>query len=834
MHISRRRIISFLILFTAFLALPLTGCGGGTSGDQATSPGSPASIGKTDTVADTSTAREEEIEPAPKRLGIKPFWPYDTNAVGGGGKAMTNLASGNFLLQYTDVSFPGRGLPVEIRRTYNSLNGAKGYFGKGWSCIFDSHLVFNETIDETTNETTIDIILVDAYGGRFKFTEPQPSGSDTVYKAPPGRNTIFKKLADGTYSEKKKNGSTYLFDTTGKLVKLQHRNANNSLQFIYDANGFPMGIHEASGRDTSIVCDESGHITSITDPQQRDTSYFYAGNRLRKVVDPHHYRTLFEYNESGLLTTINTPRGFQSSIVYDEQNRITEFHDPLYIASYQYFDDQTQVSDTYGHHLVYYLNTAGNTTLIVDSMGFITTMGYDANDRMTVRWNLITTENFAYDPLGNVTRKSTGLGAIDYGYDDLNRLTSVAMPGRTVSYTLDNNGNRTASNINDSTGAWSISNMSFTYSYDDDNRLTWKEKKLQGFPVEHLSLAYDTNNNLTTLQVNALWGGNPITHSSKTPGDLNFSFTYAYNELDQQTSVTNSNQDTYNATFDDVGNMTGITYPGGSFIGNSTSQRTFDQENRITRVSNDYIPATQGQGPVHFQYDYSYDNNSNCTSVTVEPTISGIPGPRTYRYDELGRLKYDQNAMMAYEYDDAGNKTRDILYTDLVDTLQENVNYTFNNAHQLLSIITDKALDPNRPWENEYDHTRWSYEYDANGNVNKKSFKVPDYWSNYHIFYFANTFNPMNRLTEIQCHSVYYDISNFEGHQYTDRIQDHTRQNFDDNDEVIFQFQRMDSDTNAYRSNTSLLGYYNGSLLYKTMTAGESYYYGSYTLRGLI
>ena len=150
MHIFRRRIILslILILFTTFLMLPLTGCGSGTTEDQASSPSSQVTASKTETTDDIAARDEEEVEPPPpKRLGIKPFWPYDTNAVGGGGKAMTNLASGNFLLQYTDVSFPGRGLPVEIRRTYNSMSGVKGYFGKGWSCIFDTHLVFNETTD---------------------------------------------------------------------------------------------------------------------------------------------------------------------------------------------------------------------------------------------------------------------------------------------------------------------------------------------------------------------------------------------------------------------------------------------------------------------------------------------------------------------------------------------------------------------------------------------------------------------------------------------------------------------------------------------------------------
>ena len=48
-----------------------------------------------------------------------------------------NCATGNFYDTFTDLSVPGRGLPLDLTRTYNSLAAAsEGPFGYGWSCSY--------------------------------------------------------------------------------------------------------------------------------------------------------------------------------------------------------------------------------------------------------------------------------------------------------------------------------------------------------------------------------------------------------------------------------------------------------------------------------------------------------------------------------------------------------------------------------------------------------------------------------------------------------------------------------------------------------------------------
>ena len=218
---SRKHTLILFALLCLILVL-LPGCG--SQGTSSHSQGSSALSARDDeATADEATADESTDEETTtttiKCPGIKPFWTYTENAIGGGGKALANLWGGNFMVQYTDLAFPGRGLPVELRRTYNSQVTAQGFFGKGWTSIFDTHLIFNESTGK--------VVLVDAYGGRFAFTPIQTTLDEIIYRAPAGRNTIFKKLADGTYTEKKKNGSTYIFNSEGKLVRLQHRNTKN-------------------------------------------------------------------------------------------------------------------------------------------------------------------------------------------------------------------------------------------------------------------------------------------------------------------------------------------------------------------------------------------------------------------------------------------------------------------------------------------------------------------------------------------------------------------------------------------------------------------------------
>ena len=68
-----------------------------------------------------------------------------------------NLTSGNLVMSTTDYTSNGRGPPIDITRTLNTLaafNGASGSFGRGWSSILDSNLQVLKNSDGSISSAT--------------------------------------------------------------------------------------------------------------------------------------------------------------------------------------------------------------------------------------------------------------------------------------------------------------------------------------------------------------------------------------------------------------------------------------------------------------------------------------------------------------------------------------------------------------------------------------------------------------------------------------------------------------------------------------------------------
>ena len=64
-----------------------------------------------------------------------------------------SCATGNYSETQTDFAIGGRGVGLDLTRTYNSQAGAedvKGVFGYGWTSSFSDHLVVNKTSKVTT------------------------------------------------------------------------------------------------------------------------------------------------------------------------------------------------------------------------------------------------------------------------------------------------------------------------------------------------------------------------------------------------------------------------------------------------------------------------------------------------------------------------------------------------------------------------------------------------------------------------------------------------------------------------------------------------------------
>src|SRR5256886_6363013 len=140
-----------------------------------------------------------------------------------------------------------------------------------------------------------------------------------------------------------------------------------------------------------------------------------------------------------------------------------------------------------------------------------------------------------YDHNGNNTATiNRNLGAFGSTYYDDNRVWARHTPtGKTTTQTYTRSG--LAASVSAPSGQLT------TFGYDDPARLNSKTD-----PVGTSSYTYDQNNNLLTH-----------TENGKT-------ITRAYDELNRLTSYTDENNNTIGYQYDNNGNLTRLTYPGGS------------------------------------------------------------------------------------------------------------------------------------------------------------------------------------------------------------------------------------------------------------------------------
>jgi len=174
--------------------------------------------------------------------GINHWWEYEEDQLGGVGRYMVNVATGNMLVQADDMAIPHKGIEMALRRTYNSMSkhdaagddGSPNLYGDKWTSTFDAHIAYNDFAQINCQRG---VTLFDIDGAHYDYA---PVGDGHTFIAPAGQ---FAKLYyDGTsYYWTKKTGTEYAFwdinqsssnvGYSGQIRYIYGRNANNSLTF---------------------------------------------------------------------------------------------------------------------------------------------------------------------------------------------------------------------------------------------------------------------------------------------------------------------------------------------------------------------------------------------------------------------------------------------------------------------------------------------------------------------------------------------------------------------------------------------------------------------------
>jgi RHS repeat-associated protein len=379
---------------------------------------------------------------------------------------------GHFAVEFLDVDLPLAGIPVQIRRRYDSLNATrKGNFGYGWSMgLQDADI--QETVPQTGTGFRSSPLRVGSRvylnapdGRRLGFTFLPEVGLQSflgsawraVFVADPGADyelmvpegdTAFLNIDPDTgnaylffiglpwnpdiYILTDRQGLRYTYDQTAGLLEIADL-AGNTVTFGSTT------IQHSGGPSVILDRDAAGRITSITDPGGREWTYEYdAAGDLVRLVYPGGFEASFAYSTARphFLESIQDPVSQPAlAVEYDEDGRVAATVDALGNRHEQSWDPGSftgTVTDARGNVTQLTYDARGNLTRRVDPMGGVMIYEYqDARnpDRETAFINPNGTRiNLIYDDRGNLLRVGgpvvtrTSLG---YTYDERNNVTAI-------------------------------------------------------------------------------------------------------------------------------------------------------------------------------------------------------------------------------------------------------------------------------------------------------------------------------------------------------------------------------------------------------------------------
>ena len=632
-----------------------------------------------------------------------------------------NTATGNYISQAIDAHLPGRGLPVDFVRSYNSLSTDIGDLGKGWTSSFAMHLVLN--VDSS-------ITFVAEDGSRTPYA---PDGAGGFLR-PPGAYGALS-AAGGGYDLQKRDQVRLQFDSTGLLQSLTDRNGN-AISLVY-ASGHLATITDTVGRQVTLGYDGNGRLASISYPPSRSVGYTYwpsgllhtvtdadggvttygydAADRLATIVDQdNHTLVTNTYGADGRVSEQVDARGFHTTYAWNATTETSTMTDARGGAWVDDYDAGVLMSraDPLGNTTRYSFDANRNASAVVDprglqtqttvdSLGNVTLVSYPGPTNYTEAW----TYNARNDPLTHRDRRGS---TTTYTYDAAGNLKTVTGPQPwppVTTYNYDPSGNGLLTSVVDPRG------KTTTFGYDSQanrNRITT--------PLGNVTtMSFDTGGRMATLvdPRGNVAGADPAQYTT----------TFTYDGADRVRTTTTPLGAVTTVAYDLAGNRTGFT--------DANLQPTsfeYDAANHLTAVVD----------PLTHRTTYAYDETGNLVSRTDANTHL-----TTFAYNLAGRLITETrplNRVWAYEYDADSNvsKVIDAIASATPTSTDYQATYTYDEFNHVATAVYSGAGTS-------------TYTYDPNGN--RTSMTDPAGTSTY-------TYDSMDRLYSYQrgaSHKITYD-----------------------------------------------------------------------------
>jgi RHS repeat-associated protein len=453
----------------------------------------------------------------------------------------------------------------------------------------------------------------------------------------------------------------------------------------------PTGIQRKISTAYSPTWREPVTITEAN----RTTSYSYdgSGNALTKTVtdtsvSPNVSRTwTYTYNAYGQPLTIDGPRTDVTDVTTIQYYSCSSGSQCGQIQTITNALGQVTTFNTY--------NAYGQPLTITDPNGVVTTLTYDARDRITSSEIGTETTSYSYWPTGLLKLVTLpDSSTIQYTYDGAHRLTTVTDgAGNYLSYTLDALGNHTADKSYDPSGTL---HRNHTRVFNTLSRL-YQDINAAGTAAVTTTLAYDSNGNPTAIdapmsrntgkQYDALNRLSQITDPNSGITQLGydandnlasvidprgFTTSYSHNGFNDVVQQVSPDTGTSTTTYDSGGNVKTATDARGAAV-----TYTYDALNRVTQQA--YTDDT-----TNFTYDSGSNGKGRLTGIT-DPNYS-----MSWAYDTHGRVTGKAittaagTVSVGYGYANADR-------TAIVMPSGATIAYTYTN-HRITSITVNGTI----------------------------------------------------------------------------------------------------------------------------------------------
>ena len=324
--------------------------------------------------------------------GLEDYYSYHEQELGRTGSGYVNRYNGNLVFIHEDEGTSGILMPVSVSHVYNLSDcGTQSRFGKGF------RLSLMQELKESGN-ADFPYVLTDADGTNHYFYKD--TSDSNKLKDEDGLGLVITQTSSNEYDSyrimKDKDEVQYIFgqdgylrqikDTYGNAMKCQYgpNSAGNYIQYAEDPTGARVVFNynsdltkligiTANKRSTSFAYDAAGHLTKITYPDGKSSTFGYDGDQLIWAQNPDKKRITYGYRTDcgvqriakigeGYTDTAGTfHKGTEIEVTYPELGT-TVFTEPgldgelsstadnhVYTWKFNRFGSPSEISDNAGH-----------------------------------------------------------------------------------------------------------------------------------------------------------------------------------------------------------------------------------------------------------------------------------------------------------------------------------------------------------------------------------------------------------------------------------------------------------------------------------------------------